>query len=91
MGHGQEELCAEPWGMSHEPSTIHDRLINQSLKEIEDEDYESVIQKLIDRKAKEYKGNAFEKKQKVSRYMLQKGYSYNEIKPHLISQFQAKK
>ncbi|MDC1211941.1 recombination regulator RecX [bacterium] len=68
---------------------IHDRLIKEALKEIEEEDYESMIIKLIERKAKELKGKSFEKKQKVNRYLLQKGYSYNEITSHVNSHFQA--
>ncbi len=68
---------------------IHNRLIKEALKEIEEEDYESMIRKLIERKARELKGKSFEKKQKVNRYLLQKGYSYNEIISHVNSHFQA--
>jgi regulatory protein len=69
---------------------IHDRLIKEALMEIDEDDYQSMIKKLIDRKAKELKGKPFEKKQKVSRYLLQKGYSYNEISTHLNSHFETK-
>jgi regulatory protein len=69
---------------------IHDRLIKEALMEIDEDDYQSMIKKLIDRKAKELKGKPFEKKQKVSRYLMQKGYSYNEITTHLNSHFEAK-
>lgn len=69
---------------------IHDRLINVALKEIDEDDYQSMIKKLIERKAKEIKGKKpYEKKQKVSRYLLQKGYSYGEIFSHLNSHFEA--
>lgn len=69
---------------------IHDRLIKEALMEIDEDDYQYVIKRLIDRKAKELKGKPFEKKQKVSRYLMQKGYSYNEITTHLNSHFEAK-
>ena len=69
---------------------IHDRLIKDALTEIDEADYESMILKLIKQKALEVKGKTFEKKHKISRYLLQKGYSYNEINPHLNSQFKAK-
>jgi regulatory protein len=69
---------------------INDRLIKTALNEIDEEDYSSMIKTLIEKKAKELKGNAFEKKQKVSRYLLQKGYAYNEINPHLNLHFSSK-
>ena len=69
---------------------IHDWLIKDALTEIDEADYESMILKLIKQKALEVKGKTFEKKHKISRYLLQKGYSYNEINPHLNSQFKAK-
>ncbi len=69
---------------------INDRLIKTALSEIDEEHYASMIQTLIEKKSKELKGNAFEKKQKVSRYLLQKGYAYNEINPHLNVHFSSK-
>lgn len=69
---------------------IHDRLIKESLKEIDEDDYVNTIKKLVAKKAKELKGKSFEKKQKVCRYLLQKGYAFNEINPHVNSYFEAK-
>lgn len=58
---------------------IHDRLIQMAMTEIEDEAYEKTIQKLISKKLKEVKGNTFEKQQKVSRYLMGKGFTYGEF------------
>lgn len=69
---------------------IHDNLISLALKEIEEEDYTNTIQRLIQKKAKSIPGNVFERKQKVSKYLQQKGYSYSEIAVEVSKFFHAK-
>ena len=49
------------------------------MKEIEDDDYIEMIEKLIRKKAKEVTGSKYEQQQKVSRYLVGKGYSFSEF------------
>jgi regulatory protein len=58
---------------------IHDSLILIGMKEIEDDDYIEMIEKLIRKKAKEVTGTKYEQQQKVSRYLVGKGYSFSEF------------
>lgn len=58
---------------------IHPRMIAIAMEEIEDEDYRTTIQKLIDKKSKVVSGSVFERKQKISRYLAQKGYSFSDF------------
>ena len=55
--------------------------IQTAIKEIDEEQYHSVLQELIIKKCKEVKAkNAIEKKQKIIRYLLGRGYEYDIIK-----------
>lgn len=47
--------------------------------EAEKEKYQNALDRLIEKKMREYKGNAYEKKMKTFRYALGKGYESNEI------------
>lgn len=63
---------------------IHSRLIDKALTEIEDDEYQSAIQHLIDKKNATLKGvHKSTRKQKVSNYLLQKGYAWSEFSPLL--------
>ncbi len=59
---------------------IHSKLMEKALQEIDDEDYRQTILKLIIQKKKEYKEkNSYKLKQKVFRYLVQKGYAFEEF------------
>ncbi|GAB5539786.1 MAG: hypothetical protein Salg2KO_18890 [Salibacteraceae bacterium] len=58
---------------------IHERLITAALKEIEEDDYQNTIDRLVSKKWKEYDGSKFEKRQKVNNFLVGKGYRYDEI------------
>jgi regulatory protein len=59
---------------------INQKLISSSIQEIKFEDYIKTIQRLAEKKMKTLKeGTDFEKKIKVQRYLLSKGYKYDEI------------
>lgn len=59
---------------------INQKLISSSIQEIKFEDYIKTIQRLAEKKLKTLKeGTDFEKKIKVQRYLLSKGYKYDEI------------
>ena len=59
---------------------INQKLISSSIQEIKLEDYIKTIQRLAEKKMKTLKeGTDFEKKIKVQRYLLSKGYKYDEI------------
>ena len=59
---------------------INKKLISLSIQEIKFEDYIKTIQRLAEKKLKTLKdGTDFEKKIKVQRYLLSKGYKYDEI------------
>lgn len=59
---------------------INQKLISLSIQEIKFEDYIKTIQRLAEKKLKTLKeGTDFEKKIKVQRYLLSKGYKYDEI------------
>ncbi|MEZ4720344.1 MAG: regulatory protein RecX [Flavobacteriales bacterium] len=58
---------------------VHSRMITMAMEEIDESDYEATIQKLIEKKSKELTGNQFERKQKMSRYLAQKGYAYADF------------
>jgi regulatory protein len=59
---------------------INQKLIVLSIQEIKFEDYIKTIQRLAEKKLKTLKeGTDFEKKIKVQRYLLSKGYKYDEI------------
>ena len=59
---------------------INQKLIQSSIQEIKIDDYMHTIQKLADKKLKTLKdGTDFEKKIKTQRYLLSKGYSFDEV------------
>jgi len=59
---------------------IHPNLIEQALAEIDSDDYVKTIEALIGKKAKQLlRENPYQKKQKISRYLMQKGYKYVEF------------
>ncbi len=58
-----------------EQKKISDYCIKKGMKEIDDEDYQSTINSLLEKKWKTLKeSNLYIKKQKTVRYLLQKGY-----------------
>lgn len=59
---------------------VQPKLIQENLDKIEDEKYIQTIVKLANKKMSTIKGGTeFERKIKVQRYLLSKGYSLNEI------------
>lgn len=73
------------WGkkkieLSLKAKQISHRLIDIALGEISDEDYEQRIYYLYDKYYQSLdNGTIFEKKQKTIKYLLNKGYTYDEI------------
>ncbi len=66
---------------------IPDSLIQQALQaEIPDEAYEETIQRLIQKKEKELiRENPIQRKAKLTRYLLQKGFTWSEFSAYLSS------
>ena len=59
---------------------VSDALITKSLKQLEFVDQETAILKLAQKKWNQLKsGSDFEKKQKVYRYLISKGYSFQQV------------
>jgi len=69
-------------GLKHHK--IQPQLIDKALEEIEQEEYNKLIQTLLKKKIKEYRQeNSFQKKQKLIKFMLQKGFEYEKIREFL--------
>lgn len=63
---------------------INERLIQSAMEEISDTDYHETAEKLIAKKSPTLKDkNPFVKKQKIIRFMLQKGFEYDVILPFM--------
>jgi regulatory protein len=62
---------------------IHQKLIDKALQEIDDDDYLQTIRELIEKQQK-IKSDSFTGKQKIARYLKQKGYRYDEFSPLLF-------
>ncbi len=58
---------------------IHANLIASALTEIDETDYKKTIEELIEKKSRLLKGNSYQAKQKIVRYLIQKGYKYEEF------------
>ena len=59
---------------------IHNKLIEKALSEIEHDDYQKTLKKLIKKKSNNFSQPLnFKDKQKVVRYLLQKGYAYSDF------------
>jgi len=59
---------------------IHPKLIQKALEEIDPEAYNETIIKLIEKKNKDYaKDDLYKRKQKIIRFLYQKGYFYDEF------------
>jgi regulatory protein len=59
---------------------IHDNLIKSALDEIDEDEYQKIIIRLIEKKKNEYKTtNSYQLKQKISRFLLSKGFRYEEF------------
>ena len=59
---------------------IHLNLITKAFSEIKNEDYNQTIEDLIEKKKNDYKvSRPYQLKQKISKYLLQKGYAYDEF------------
>ncbi|MRJ07925.1 RecX family transcriptional regulator [Ornithobacterium rhinotracheale] len=63
---------------------IGTRLINEALKQIDNQDYLKTLTDLMEKKADHitYK-NEYDKRTKLTRYLMQKGYEYELIKEYL--------
>ncbi|WDT68116.1 regulatory protein RecX [Cloacibacterium sp. TD35] len=65
---------------------ITDKLINISFQEINPKDYYDVIQNFIEKQMPTYKGmKEYQKKQKMIKFLISKGYEYDEILNQLPS------
>lgn len=66
---------------------VSEYCITKALKEIEDADYQTTIERLFENKLRELQSekNIFKKKTKLKNYFLQKGYTYEEISGFLNS------
>ncbi len=64
---------------------LSEYVIKNAMKEISEDDYENAILFLIEKKLETLKSikNKISKKQKVINYLLQKGYSYQDIQEKL--------
>lgn len=62
---------------------IHSRLIDTAMTEIDEEEYQATVRRLIEKKLKTTEGKPLERKQKVSDYLMRKGYTYAEFKSAL--------
>lgn len=62
---------------------IHVRLIDTAMTEIDEEEYQATVRRLIEKKLKTTEGKPLERKQKVSDYLMRKGYTYAEFKSAL--------
>lgn len=58
---------------------MNDRLIKTALAEIDEDDYLETIEKLIHKKQREVSGTKAIQKQKIARYLMQKGYQYQDF------------
>lgn len=58
---------------------MNDRLIKTALAEIDEDDYLETIEKLIHKKQREVSGAKALQKQKIARYLMQKGYQYQDF------------
>lgn len=58
---------------------LNQKLIQIGLSEIADDDYQKVIQNLIDKKKLETKGTKQAVKAKIARYLMQKGYQFQDF------------
>jgi regulatory protein len=59
---------------------IHNNLIEKALTEIDPVDYQETIKKLIKKKSLHFSEPVnFKDKQKIVRYLMQKGYAYQEF------------
>ena len=58
--------------------------INKALMEIDDEDYNESIKRLIEQKKASIRNvRGFQSKQKIARYLMQKGYEQQLVWDHL--------
>jgi regulatory protein len=57
---------------------IHHKLIEKALQEIDEDDYQQTIRQLIEKQQK-IKSDTFAGKQKIARYLKQKGYRFDEF------------
>lgn len=63
---------------------ISDRLIKKSFDEIDDNDYKKTISELIDKTMASYKGlQEYQKKQKLIKFLISKGFEYDVILSNL--------
>ena len=63
---------------------ISEYCIQKAMKEIEVLDYEETLNQLIEKKWEQSKEvDAFKKRNKIAKYLVQKGYEYNLIWPAL--------
>jgi len=53
--------------------------IKQALLEIPQEDYEDLLKKLIEKKKSTYSGNEYEIKNKLARFLINKGFEANLV------------
>ena len=66
---------------------IHPNLIEKALTEIDEADYQTTIQELIEKKKRVLPDKtSYQAKQKIVRYLMQKGYRYDDF-GNVLSKF----
>ena len=82
------------WGINKIRQSLHlkqvsEYCIKKALGEIDDGEYKSVLQKLVDRKMSSLKGekNIFIKKRKLQDFLLQKGFESEQIREIIKDNF----
>lgn len=82
------------WGINKIRQSLHlkqvsEYCIKKALREIDDGEYKSVLQKLVDRKMSSLKSekNIFIKKRKLQDFLLQKGFESEQIREIIKDNF----
>ena len=78
------KLANNNWGkikirMGLKERGISERIIDESLAQIEESKYRAIIQKLISAKSKHIENEIFIKKNKIARFLLSKGFESHVI------------
>jgi len=78
---GKRKISNELWKKG-----ISDKLIQKSLDELNLKQYVSNLQLVIEKKDRTLKySSAYERKQKLIRYLMGRGYAWSEIEPNVAT------
>jgi len=59
---------------------INETLINKAINDIDEEEYYKILKNLIEKKKKLIGDSSFETRQKLIRFLISKGYDFDDIK-----------